>query len=334
NIAPEIERKFETGLKLRIGEFNVDVSYFNNRTGNFVAPVSTSEGFDLQNVARIKNFGGSISAGYVGHFVNRFYNRHWGTDLKWTRYNSVVEEINIPGDWIAVAGFQNVHTVLAVGQPTGSIYGTSYVRNDEGKKVIGADGFPLKNNNPKAIGNPLPDWNLGWSSYIQLNQFRVSWLLDIKKGGEVWNGTNAVLDYLGRSANTGEHRNTSNYVFEGVDINGLNNVTPVSFYDPSMPIGNNRWIRYGWDGVGEDYIEDASWVRLSELVLSYELSRPRNATIKNIKISLIGRNLFLITPYTGVDPSSNLFGYTTGNGLDLFNTPSVRSYSAQLTIQI
>ena len=333
-IAPEIERKFETGLRLQIGGFNVDISYFNNRTENFVAPVSTSEGFDLQNVAAIKNYGGSINAGYVGYFFNRFYNRRWGTDLKWTKYNSVVEEIYAPDDWIAVAGFQNAQAVLTVGQPTGSIYGTSYVRNDEGKKVIGADGFPLKDNNLKMIGNPIPDWNLGWSSYIQLNQFRVSWLLDIKKGGDVWNGTNAVLDFLGRSSNTGEHRNTSNYVFEGVDINGINNVTPVSFYDPANPIAESRWVRYEWDGIGEDYIEDASWVRLSELVLSYELSRPRNAIIKNIRISLIGRNLFLITPYTGVDPSSNLFGYTTGHGLDLFNTPSVRSYSAQFTIQI
>jgi hypothetical protein len=330
NIVPEIERKFEVGLKLQSGGFNADVSYFNNRTENFVAPVSTSEGFDLQNVARIKNYGGAISAGYFGYILNG----HWGTDLKWTKYNSVVEEIYTPDDWIAVAGFQNVHTVLAVGQPTGSIYGTSYVRNDEGKKVIGADGFPLKDNNLKMIGNPIPDWNLGWSTFIQLNQFRFSWLLDIKKGGDVWNGTNAVLDYIGRSSNTGEHRNTSNYVFEGEDINGTNNVTPVSFYDPAKPISDSRWVRYGWDGIGEDYIEDASWIRLSELVLSYELSRPRNATIKNIKISLIGRNLFLITPYTGVDPSSNLFGYTTGSGLDLFNTPSVRSYSAQFTIQI
>ena len=330
HIAPEIERKFETGLKLQSGGLNVDISYFNNRTENFVAPVSTSEGFDLQNVARIKNYGGAINAGYFG-YIN---NGQWGTDLKWTKYNSVVEEIYTPDDWIAVAGFQNVNTVLAVGQPTGSIYGTSYVRNDEGKKVIGADGFPLKDHNLKMIGNPIPDWNLGWSSFIQLNQFRFSWLLDIKKGGDVWNGTNAVLDYLGRSSNTGEHRNTSNYVFEGVDINGVNNVTPVSFYDLAKPVSDNRWVRYGWDGIGEDYIEDASWVRLSELVLSYTLSRPRNATIKSIKISLIGRNLFLITPYTGVDPSSNLFGYTTGNGLDLFNTPSVRSYSAQFTIQI
>jgi hypothetical protein len=64
------------------------------------------------------------------------------------------------------------------------------------------------------------------------------------------------------------------------------------------------------------------------------MTLPSHAAIKSVKFSLIGRNLLLITPYSGVDPSSNLFGYTTGNGLDLFNTPSVRSYSAQLSIQI
>ena len=329
-IAPEIEQKFETGIKFQSGRFRADVRYFNNRTANFIAPIATLEGFDLQNVARIKNYGGVLDASYGGYFNNG----NWGVDLKWTKYNSNVEEIQTSNDWVALAGFRQAQTVLAVGQPVGAIYGTSYVRNEEGKKVIDASGFPLEDNNLKMVGNPIPDWNLGWSSYFQLKQFRFSFLLDFKRGGDVWNGTNGVLDYLGRSSNTGDNRNTANYIFEGVDINGLANTASVNFYDPGKPVTENRWVRYGWDGIGEDYIEDASSLRLSELVLSYLLARPRGATIKNIKVSLIGRNLFLITPYSGVDPSSNLFGYTTGNGLDLFNTPSIRSYSAQLTIQI
>jgi hypothetical protein len=331
NIAPEFERKFETGIKFQSGRIVAEASYFNNRTKNFIAPVSTSEGFDLQNAARVKNYGGVVFASYDGYLNNKW---NWGIDLKWTKYNSKVEEIYASNDWIALAGFREVQTVLAAGQPTGAIYGTSYVRNEEGKKVIGASGFPLEDTNLRIIGNPIPDWNFALSSYFQFRQFRVSFLLDFKRGGDIWNGTNSVLDYLGRSLNTADIRNTANYVFEGVDENGVTNIVPVDFYDPSKPLNQNRWVRYGWDGVGEDYIEDASSLRLSELVLSYSLARPRGATIKHVKVSLIGRNLFLFTPYSGVDPTSNLFGYTTGNGLDLFNTPSVRSYSAQLTIQI
>ena len=177
NIMPEIERKFETGIKFQSGRFIAEVSYFNNRTNNFIAPIATSEGFDLQNVARVKNYGGVIYASYDGYFNNCT----WGTDLKWTKYNSTVEEIYTSDDWIALAGFRQAQTVLAVGQPVGAIYGTSYVRNDEGKKIIGTHGFPLEDNNLKLIGNPIPDWNIGWSSYFQRRQFKASFVMDLKR---------------------------------------------------------------------------------------------------------------------------------------------------------
>lgn len=328
-IAPETEWKFETGVKFNANRFSAEVSYFNNMTNDFILPVNTSTGFQLTNSAAVKNTGGLISAGYVGYTRNG----DWGIDIRWSRYNSVVKELYSPDEWLPIAGFQPVQTVLAKGKPVGAIYGTTYARNSEGQKIIGNDGFPVKDNNLKMIGNPIPDWILGWSSFIEWKQLKLTFLFDFKKGGDAWNGTNSMLDYLGRSSNTGDLRTTANYVFEGVDVDGNTNVIPVDFYNPSDLLTNNRWVRYGWDGVGEDYIEDTSWIRLSELVISYSIEK-YNSTIKNIKFSLVGRNLFLITPYSGVDPAASLFGYNTTNGLDIFNTPSIRSYSAQITIKI
>lgn len=330
SLFPETERKFETGLKFRAGQFNTEIAYFNNLTRDFIVPITTSSGVEFTNVATIKNFGGIISAGFAGYMMNG----SWGIDIRWSKYTSVVEELHSPDEWIPVAGFQSIQTVLSKGKPVGAIFGTTYTRNQEGEKVIGSDGFPLKDNHLKMIGNPIPDWILGWSSFIQWKQWKFSFVLDFKKGGEIWNGTNSVLDYLGRSSNTGHLRNTAKYVFEGVDMNGNVNLIPVDFYDPAKPFTENRWVRYGWDGIGEDYIEDASWIRLSELVFSYSTKHNRNATIKSFKFSLIGRNLFLVTPYSGVDPSGTLFGYSTANGLDLFNAPATRSYHAQITIKI
>lgn len=332
-VIPETERKFESGLKFNgfNGGLTIELVYFNNQTKDFIAPVNTPNGFVLFNVATIKNQGGTLSAGYSGHMSNG----RWGTDLKWSQYNSIVQNLFSSQEWIPLAGFQSVQTVFAKGQPAGAIYGSSYVRNEEGKKIVDNDGFPMKESNLKMIGNPIPDWILGWSTYLQWKSLKLSFLFDFRKGGDVWNGTNSVLDYLGRSSHTEGLRNTANYVFEGVDVNGDPNVKPVNFSDPLLPVTANRWVRYGWDGVAEDYIEDASWIRLNELVLSYTTKRrSQHDIIKEVKFSLIGRNLFLITPYSGVDPSATLFGYGSGNGLDLFNTPSTRSYGAQVTIKI
>ena len=217
----------------------------------------------------------------------------------------------------------------------GAIFGTSYKKNSDGALIIGSDGFPLEDASLTMIGNPIPDWTLGWSCSFHWRQLQLSFLFDFKKGGDVWNGTNAVLDFFGKSSDTGELRNISNYVFEGVDINNNPSIIPVDFASPTKPVSENRWVRYGWDGVGEEYIEDASWIRFNELALAYSLTQDRsNSLLKEVIFSLTGHNLFLITPYTGVDPSSTLFGYTAGNGLDLFNTPGTRRYSAQITFKI
>jgi hypothetical protein len=159
-------------------------------------------------------------------------------------------------------------------------------------------------------------------------------VFDIRKGGDVWNGTRAALDYLGRSATTGDERTVYRYIFPGVDPQGDPNVTPVSFYDPTAPLAENRWVRYGFEGVGEAYMEDASWIRLQEVTASYTIHPESPSKIHDIKFSFIANNVFLITGYSGVDPASSLFGYTGSTGLDLFNTPATRSFTAKMTIKL
>ncbi|MBN8651962.1 MAG: TonB-dependent receptor [Cytophagales bacterium] len=327
-VAPETEWKSELGLKFDANRLSAEVSWFGNTTANFIAPVNSPQGFRLSNTATIQNRGWLISGRYITYIPQG----NWSIDLKWSKYNSVVKELYSPADWIALAGFSEVQQVLATDKPVGAIYGTSYLKNDADQIIIGADGFPIKDSNLKMIGNPIPDWTLSLASYTNWKQFKLSILFDFKKGGEMWNGTSSALDYLGRSQHSGEYRNLSIFLFEGVNDSGNPNLVPVSFYNPANPLADNRWVRYGWDGVGEDYIEDTSWIRLTELALSYTTRYKVIHGIKSIRLSLIGRNLFVITPYTGVDPAASLFGYSTTQGLDLFNTPSVRSYTAQITL--
>jgi hypothetical protein len=329
DLIPESERKLETGLSLSSTRVTLEFVYFNNFTDDFIAPAYDNDRYRLSNAAAIKNYGSSVSLDVRGSIPNGY----WTSHLRWTKTYSRVMNVYGGNDFVPLAGFNTLQAVLAPGEPVGAIYGTTYRRNADDKIVIGADGFPLEDQTLKKIGDPIPDWILGWSLQASVRNFGLSFLFDFKRGGDVWNGTQSVLDYLGRSASTADLRQTSGFVFDGVDENNLPNTVPVSFADPEQPLSSNRWVRYGWDGVGEEYIEDASWIRLSEINLSYGFKR-YSKTIKEIRFNLVGRNLFLITPYTGVDPSSTLFGYSTGSGLDLFNTPSIRSYNLQVTFKI
>ncbi len=328
-LAPELVSSVETGIRFEpFYQLNTSFSFFNNNTQNLVAPRRTGNSFALNNIGEIRNKGFTASVDY--HF--NIGALRWFMGLGWSKFDTEVQEVYGPNDRVALAGFESVQSSFVSGEPLGAIYGSSYLRNAASKKVIGQDGFPVKDTRLKMIGDPIPDWTLGWSSTLNLRDFSLHFVFDIRKGGDVWNGTQAVLDYLGTSATTGELRHTKDFIFEGVTEAGQPNTTRVDFYDPSRPLSDNRWVRYGWDGIAEAYIEDASWIRLSQLQASYSFSF-RDKKIKELKLSLTGNNLILITPYTGADPAATLFGYAHGNGLDLFNLPSTRSYTFKLTLQ-
>ena len=85
----------------------------------------------------------------------------------------------------------------------------------------------------------------------------------------------------------------------------------------------------GFNGPNDQFVENINTTRLREITLSYTLNSPgfRNATkLQSIDFSVTGRNLYLWTGYTGVDPETNLTGVSNGRGIDYFNNPGTRSF--------
>ena len=88
--------------------------------------------------------------------------------------------------------------------------------------------------------------------------------------------------------------------------------------------------RYPLAGVSEASIEDASWVRLRELNLTYNLPAKILGKLSGCAITLTARNLLLFTPYSGIDPETSLSGAGNSSGVDYFNMPGTRSYGINL----
>ena len=62
-----------------------------------------------------------------------------------------------------------------------------------------------------------------------------------------------------------------------------------------------------FNNVSSNFIEDGSYIRLSYVTVAYDFSKYMKKLggsnpIKGLKCSLTGRNLFLLTKYTGSDP--------------------------------
>ena len=329
-VNPEIYFKRELSIKygLKNNRFTTEINGFYNNTHDFVYPVfnENSPIPRLNNIGRLQNYGYNINLLYQNNING---NLLYTLQLNFSQARNKVSAIYSNQPFLRLAGFADIATVFAEGKPFGAIYGTSYLRNHDNQIIVDNSGFPIVNNQIRMIGDPTPDFTLTLSPSVAWKKLNISAVMEYSHGGDRWNGTRAVLNYQGISEESGQQRNTKNHIFEGVDISGNQNTMPVDFYNPNEPISQNRWVRYGAVGVGEEYIEKASFFRLSKISLSYE--KPLRRFFNGITITASAHNLLLISPYKGTSPSSLLFGNNTAKGLDMFNLPSVRSFSLSIS---
>ncbi|MEQ8547936.1 MAG: SusC/RagA family TonB-linked outer membrane protein [Cyclobacteriaceae bacterium] len=333
----ELTTTTEIGTEIRTlgGRLGIDFTYYSAITKNQIlaAPISAATGYTAItiNSGEFENKGIELTMDLQVVEKRDF---SWNMNVNFTRNRSMVT--SLPNDGINLAEFSAISSVALVGQPFGAFRGTMYSRNEEGRMIIGSDGWPLISPVQDVIGDPNPDWLSGVSNYISYRGFDFSMLWDIRQGGDVWNGTKGAMDYLGTSKESGDLREVKGYVFDGVTQDGQENEVAVDFANPAFGMSGIKWRKAGsLLGLAEDYIEDASWVRLREITLGYTFSEKmfqRNNTFQSINISAYGRNLYLKTDYKGVDPETNLRGTSNALGWDYFNLPNTRSYGLALKV--
>ena len=166
-------------------------------------------------------------------------------------------------------------------------------------------------------------------SYTQyIRDFTLNVDVEWRKGGDVWNGTKANLDYYGRSENSAQQRNFSNYIFDGVLQNGNINTIPVDFFNVNQPFEQNKFYRYGSLGVAEDYIVKGDAVRINNVTLSYHF---RNVELlRNVKVSAFARNILLWSK-SNLDAQTAFFDAENGQGLHFYNLPSMRTFGGSIS---
>jgi hypothetical protein len=167
---------------------------------------------------------------------------------------------------------------------------------------------------------------MGLRNSLQWGKLSLSFLFDARKGGDIFNGTAGVMRNLGIHIDT-EARE------EEVIIEGLrqsdgqpNNV--------AVRIGESYYARYPFAGVSEASVEDGSFLRLREVNLRFDFPEKWSERLpfSSGSFTLTGRNLWLLTNYSGIDPETNLAGASNSFGRDYFNAPNTRSFGASLSI--
>jgi hypothetical protein len=306
---------------------SLSAEVFDRKTNDDIFPLYENGELILKNLADHRNKGIEIILSYTSG-AKKLMTNH---TVSLSTYNDVVTSVENGFDFTPVSGFSNVHKAIVNGKPLGAIVGNRFLRDPQNNIIIGSNGFPLIDPINSVIGDPAPDFIFKTNNSITWKKFSFSLDCEWKKGGDIWNGTQAVLDYFGRSKISGLLRSTTGYIFPGVLADGHVNNIPVSFYDPNLAVAENRWVRYGYTGVAEEYIQKADYIRINNLALSYKL--PARKYIQTISFALYANNLLIWSAYNGADQNQLLYDQSNTTGLDFFNIPSSKSFGCNVSIQ-
>ncbi|MEP5341031.1 MAG: SusC/RagA family TonB-linked outer membrane protein [Algibacter sp.] len=334
NIKPEISSTWEMGTEIRVFEnlVNLDFTYYNRTTEDQVVqvPLSPATGYAayFDNAGKVVNKG--VEAILSFNDVFRKSELNWDLLFNFTKNDS--EVISIPDGLdeiiIGYGYFNGANIVARPGLPYGTFVGVGYKRNEDGALLLSDDGLPQTATENLVLGDPNPDWILNINNSVAYKNFTLSAIMEFKKGGEILNDSEANFKFYGLSKSTEDRfyaadqpNGNATAVFDGIiESTGLQS-------DVAAPLTNDYYQALNAQ-VDEANIEDASWIRLRNISLSYAVPSKwlKDTGFYGIDLTLNGRNLWLDTKYKGVDPETNALGAGNVQGVDFVNAPGTKSY--------
>lgn len=348
DLKPERTTSYEAGLQLQFwgNRLGLDATYYHTKGTNLIvqSPIAASSGYQYvtRNSGSIQNNGVEVA---LNGTPVKGRNFTWDVLVNFSLNRNKVLELGKGIDQITLNGFTGSVIANLPGQPAGIIYGYGFLRDGNGNVVIddnpnGTPGYPVVSNVQTKLGDPNPKFLLGLGNTFTYKNLSLYFLVDWKQKGQMWNGTRGSLMAIGTSAFTenrgqmttfkgvlGHFDEQGNLVHQdgGAEKPGVGGANTAAVpLDENWYLGNGG----GFGGQSETFIDDASYVKLREITLSYSLNANMFASskfVKGVSFSAFARNIILWTPYKGVDPETSLTGATSAQGLDYFNMPGTSS---------
>jgi TonB-linked SusC/RagA family outer membrane protein len=347
NLVPEMNHTYEIGaelsfLKSRVG---LDVTYYHAQSINQIMPinVSTASGYSqfYVNGGTVQNQGVELSLNLTPVRLREF---SWDMNINWAMNKSKVLSLYQDQPSFIIAKYQNsVQLVAEKGQPYGVLRGTNFTYLN-GKPLVDTSGYYVKQPNALSdIGNISPKWIGGVNNTFRYKSVSLSFLIDVKKGGDIYS---LDLDY-GASAGLTPHTAGYNrngkpvrasltdgggYLMEGVTADGKANSKLVDASDI-----NAKKFPFSSDNqeVAREYVYDAGYIKLREVAITWSVPAAVISKwhfVKGIDLSLTGRNLWIIhknLPYADPEqgvPASGSYGANASMGFQSGSYPVFRTF--------
>ena len=320
DLKPEISTSIEFGTEWKFfnNRFGIDFTWYRTDTKNQLLKVANPAGslyaFRYINAGKIRNTGIELTVEGTPLMNENF---RWKTAVNMSMNRNKV--VSLHKDYKSFRygseGFSMAYDMwVKEGGKLGDIYGNGFERDENGKIKVNEAGNPIKvTGNNTLLGNANPDALLGWSNTFTYKGFTLYFLIDARIGGDVMSLTQAHLDAMGVSKESGEARDRGYVEYEGIQFKDVPN-----FYGT---VG-------GRNGISEYYMYDATNVRLRELTLGYSFPASilsKTKFIKGLDLTLVARNLFFLYKDAPFDPDATLSVGNTLQGVDVFGMPTTRN---------
>jgi TonB-linked SusC/RagA family outer membrane protein len=344
DLRPSFSKEFETGTDISfLDRFNFSVNYSKARNTNQILkvplPALAGAPYRWQNAGEVLSHAFEMTLG--GEVIrNKAFN--WESSVTFDKIKQQISRLDATPYYLNGSRFR-----IEEGIDFGTLYLDRFARTlDEVKNQVPAgmninDVFAVNNEgyvvrrteigtvNEKAVkikddkGNVLalpsanftPDFNMNFSNTFSFKGFTLYGLLAWQQGGRVYNHS---------------VRYTTEPKFLDQSGKPWNAVKPLKYLDNSGQEGG----LLGWDN--DNLIFDATFLKLRELSLGYDIKAFDKYGFKNVRLSVIGRNLFTLTTYPGFDPEAgigkegvdtNVFKFDSNNAY-----PTFRTFSASLSL--
>jgi outer membrane receptor protein involved in Fe transport len=335
NLNPELTKGYEAGIELKFlkNRVGLDFSYYKTNTTNQILSIETPSqtGYSRSwiNAGDVENKGYELSLNVIPFKTKDF---SWEARINWATNKNKVIDLG-GAERFSIGSTQGIGYIAEVGKPIGQLIGRGYKYLD-GQKVVKDNGL-YEVVNGATIGDVNPEWTGGINNILNYKNFTFNFLIDIKKGGDVYSldqqyghTTGIYQSTVGNNHLGNPVRNSiadgGGIILDGVKANGTPNTTVVlADYDTynSMP--------------QERYVYDASYVKLREVGLSYKLPSKylKNTFMNSVIFAVNGSNLWIISknlPYADPEAgtsSGNLQGFQSGV------LPTTKEYNFNLKVQ-
>lgn len=346
NLKPERTTSYEFGADIRFfkNRLNLDITYYNASTKDQILsiPIPASSGYNQQVIN-----GGEVRSKGVEIVLNaipiRTQNFEWNSTVNFSTNHATVASLPQQDGRITLAYSrvydnpdQTVWFQVEEGGRIGDFYGTGYLRNENGDFVLTPEGRFIADNTLKKLGNSNPDFVIGFSNQFSYKNWDVSFLLDWRQGGELVSRT------LSLAAVGGQLEETNFRPEAGIVADGVVNVgtadNPI-YEQNTTAVSAESYYRQFYDrNHEENNVYDASYLKMREFSIGYSFKIKENSigflkSDADIKVSLLGRNLFAISDIPHFDPEQlAVQGQGIISGVEDMSYATARSFGLKLSV--